>query len=237
MRCVFCHFIHSLSCHCNLLTWCVSWLFLRSNSSRLVLLARPEQNAAKHSCGQNSSSKIEYAVLWYFSEHKQQINHWLFLYLLLCMNIDACLESGPLGSKNYIYSFTSLETNTSDIGLERWTTRDDEWSDHIDTLQWIHQTWIFSNVCLMVALAWAAIYKFIFTEIRAFKANERNCWRHKGSRGWKLYQSNLIFISSTTSSALKPWSFCRRDSLSSMVTSSHYSFATMCWSVESLCST
>ena len=124
-----CNFIHSLLCHCNLLTWCVSWLFLRSNSSRLVLLARPEQNAAKHSCDQNSSSKIEYAVLGYISEHKQQMNHWLFLYLLLCMNVDACLESGPLGSKNYIYSFTSLETNTSDIGLERRTTRDDEWSD------------------------------------------------------------------------------------------------------------
>ena len=34
-----------------------------------MLLARPEQNAAKHSCDQNSSSKIEYAVLGYFSEH------------------------------------------------------------------------------------------------------------------------------------------------------------------------
>ena len=76
-----------------------------------------------------------------------------------------------------------------------------------------------------------------FKEIRAFQPNERNCWRHKGSRGWKLYKSNFIFISSTASSALKHWSFCRRDSLSSMVTSSHYSFATMCWSVESLCST
>ena len=163
MRCVFCHFIHSLSCHCNLLTWCVSWLFLRSNSSRLVLLARPEQNAAKHSCGQNSSSKIEYAVLWYFSEHKQQINHWLFLYLLLCMNIDACLESGPLGSKNYIYSFTSLETNTSDIGLERWTTRDDEWSDHIDTSQGIHQTWNLSNILPEQDLQNAYIATFLVT--------------------------------------------------------------------------
>ena len=163
MRCVFCHFIHSLSCHCNLLTWCVSWLFLRSNSSRLVLLARPEQNAAKHSCGQNSSSKIEYAVLWYFSEHKQQINHWLFLYLLLCMNIDACLEPGPLGSKNYIYSFTSLETNTSDIGLERWTTRDDEWSDHIDTSQGIHQTWNLSNILPEQDLQNAYIATFLVT--------------------------------------------------------------------------
>ena len=36
-----------------------------------------------------------------------------------------------------------------------------------------------------------------FTEIRAFQPNERNCWRHKGSRGWKLYQSNFIFIGST----------------------------------------
>ena len=67
----------------------------------------------------------------------------------------------------------------------------------------------------------------------------KNCSRHKGSRGWKLYQSNFIFISSSTSSTLKPWSLRPRDSLhlSSMVTSSHYSLATMCWSVESLCST
>ena len=105
-------------CMNSRLTWWVSWLFLRSKSSRPVLLARPEQNAAKHSWNKRFFQfNNRFLFQWNYFLISWGNLAWKILVLLWILYMCMCdIHCVPLltGSKNYIdiHSFTSPGTNT-----------------------------------------------------------------------------------------------------------------------------